>query len=90
MNGIEEIAKLFKNRDNPDEYGPVFGRIEALPDLKIRLNDKILLSADNIKSLVDVDITDADGKYIYLNKQVALLPYKNNNQYLLLGVIANG
>ena len=34
MNGITELAKLFKERENQNDYSPVFGTIIELPNTK--------------------------------------------------------
>lgn len=89
-NGVEEIAKMFKDCKNPPTYSPVFGIIEQLPNLKIRRGSKIILTDRHIKSLIDLYDRDSDGNYIYLKKTVAMLPYSDNNNYLVLGVVQNG
>lgn len=90
MSQYEEFAELFKARDNTAEYAPVYGTIEELPEVKIRIGTKIVITAGQIKSLVNLKERNADEKYICLNKQVAMLPYANNNRYLVLGVVYNG
>lgn len=90
MSNYEELAKLFKSRDNPAEFAPVYGIIEALPEIKIRRGAKIVIAEGQIKSLINLKERNADGKYIYLNKQAAMLPYGNDNKYLVLGVVYNG
>ena len=89
-NGVEEIAKILKERENPPEYRPVFGTVAELPDLKIRYGAKIVLTSKHIKSLIDLSERNSDGNYIYLNKEVAMLPYNEYNNYLVLGVVHNG
>ena len=49
MNGITELAKLLKERENQNDYSPVFGTIIELPNTKIRINDKILLTEEYLK-----------------------------------------
>ena len=91
MNSITELAKMIKGCENPSPYTPMFGRIISLPDLKIQLGTKILLSADNIKAIFDIYEThDYDGhkEYIHLNKEVVLLPYSGKeNKFVAIGVI---
>lgn len=89
-NGVEEFAKILKGHENPPVYSPVYGTVAELPDLKIRYGPKIVLTNKNLKSLVDLRKRDTEGNYIYLNKQVAMLPYNDNNNYLVLGVVQNG
>lgn len=37
MNGITELAKLLKERENVDGYSPMFGTVIELPNTKIRI-----------------------------------------------------
>ena len=89
-NGIAELAKMFKNCQNPPPVCPVFGKIEELPTLKIRRNAKVVLTAAHIKSLIDLYETDIEGRYIHSGATVAMLPYDDDNNYLVLGVVQNG
>ena len=54
MNGITELAKLLKERENDTGYSPMFGTIIELPQVKIRLNEKVIL---NYSKNMEVDIT---------------------------------
>ena len=40
MNAYTELAKLFNERNNNKQYGPVIGKIISLPELKIQINEK--------------------------------------------------
>ena len=75
MNGITELAKLFKERENQNDYSPVFGTIIELPNTKIRINDKILLTEEYLKTCTEYKQTDDGGRYINIQKEVVLLPY---------------
>lgn len=87
MNGITQLAKLFKERENANGYSPMIGRIIGLPDLKIRLGDKVILTAALIKSCVSLDTVDESDRYIYLGKEVVLLPYADNQKFIVIGVM---
>lgn len=90
MNGVTELAKHIKNRDNPSPYTPMFGTIIELPNLKIQLGNNILLDADDIKSTFDLYETreeDNHTEYIHLGKEVVLLPYDKDNKFVVIGVI---
>lgn len=87
MNGITELALLLKERENNGDYSPMFGTIVELPKLKIRVGDKIILTDAHVKKCVAVDAVDAYGRYKYLGAEVVLLPYKNNQKFVLLGVV---
>lgn len=89
LNGAEEFAHMLRERDNPPQYSPVFGKIEELPDIKIRRGNKVQISQKKIKSLINLLERNATGDYIYLGKHVAMLPYNDNNNYLVLGVVYN-
>ena len=92
MDGITELARYIKSCDNPSPYTPIFGTIISLPELKIRLGSRILLYADDIKATFDIyDKTyDSDGRflgYTYLGKEVVLLPYSEDNKFIVIGVV---
>lgn len=88
-NGIIELAKLFKERENQREYTPVFGKIVSLPNLKISIyNNKIELSENQVKSTFDIK-KQIDDEYIYINRTVVLLPYNKHQNYIAIGVINN-
>lgn len=89
MNGITELAKLFKERENQNDYSPVFGTIIELPHTKIRINDKILLTEEYLKTCTEYKQTDDTGRYINLQKEVVLLPYSAGQKFILIGVIQN-
>lgn len=91
MSGITELAKHIRERDNPAAYSPIFGKIISLPNLTIRLGDRILRDAGDIKATFDLyetRIYDGRTEYIHLNKEVVLLPYGRDNKFLAIGVIA--
>nr|DAH06866.1 MAG TPA: Protein of unknown function (DUF2577) [Caudoviricetes sp.] len=88
MDGITRLAKHIKARDNPSPYTPIFGRIISLPELTIQLGNQILLKADDVRATFDLYETRAyDGyiEYIYLNKEVVLLPYYKDNKFIVIG-----
>ncbi|MCC8160965.1 MAG: DUF2577 domain-containing protein [Oscillospiraceae bacterium] len=92
MDGVTELARHIKARDNPASYTPVFGTITSLPELKIQLGDRITVGSDDVKAVFDIyeKEYDSDGnfiRYAYLNKEVAMLPYSDNQKYLVVGVV---
>lgn len=87
MSGITELAKLLKERENSRGYSPVIGRIIQLPNLKIRVGDKVILTSAHIKSCISLTETDENGKYINLGKEVVLLPYADNQKFIVIGVV---
>lgn len=49
MDGISELAMLFKERDNKYYLGPQIGKvISPLPEIKIALGDKIILVKEHL------------------------------------------
>lgn len=49
MNGIVDIAKMLKERDNPQALGVSIGTVVSpMPNIQIRLSDKILLEKENL------------------------------------------
>ena len=87
MNGITELAKLFKERENDTEYSPMFGTIIELPESKIRLNEKVILNNSHLVCLLNLKEQNEDGDYIHLGKEVALLPFANNQKFIVIGVV---
>jgi len=87
LNGITELAKLFKERDNSACYSPVIGQILDLPNVKIRLSDRVILTSAHIKSCVDLTATDENGEYINFGKEVVLLPFADNQKFIVIGVV---
>lgn len=84
---IVELAKLFKERDNTSGYSPMFGTIVSLPNVQIRIGDRIVLDSSHLSSCVDLTATDIHGQYIHLGKTVVLLPYSGQQKFIVIGVI---
>ena len=90
MTNITKLAKHIKARDNPAPYTPMFGKIISLPELKIRLGTRVLLTKEDIKATFDIyDKVVHDGytEYENLNKTVVLLPYSADNKFIAIGVL---
>ena len=90
MNGITALAKHIRDRDNPSPYTPMFGKIISLPELKIRLGTRVLLTKSDIKATFDIYdkvVHDGHTEYVHLNKTVLLLPYSDDNKFIAIGVI---
>lgn len=85
MNGYVEFAKILKERDNPSGYSPQLGVIAELPNIKIKVGSKRVYSAVDLLLMFNITERDEHGRYIYLNKQVLLLPYGGKN--IAVGVI---
>ena len=90
MTNITKLAKHIKARDNPTPYTPMFGKIISLPELKIRLGTRVLLTKEDIKATFDIYdkvVHDGHTEYVHLNKTVLLLPYSDYNKFIAIGVI---
>ncbi len=90
MDGVTELAMHIKGQENPAPYTPMFGKIIELPNLKIQLGNKILLDADDVKATFDLYETrehDGYAEYIHLGKEAVLLPYAEDNKFVVIGVI---
>ena len=90
MTNITKLAKHIKARDNPAPYTPMFGKIISLPELKIRLGTRVLLTKEDIKATFDIYekvVHDGYAEYVNLNKTVVLLPYSGDNKFIAIGVL---
>ena len=87
MNGITELAKLFKERNNEADYSPMFGKVIELPQTKIRINEKVILNDSHLVSCIPLKQRNSDGDYIYLGKEVVLLPFSKNQKFIVIGVV---
>ena len=54
MNGITELAKLLKERENGDGCSPMFGTVIELPNTKIRISDKVILTDSHITLCINL------------------------------------
>ena len=87
MNGITELAKLLKERENSVGYSPMFGTVIELPNTKIRISDKVILTDSHLTLCINLKEKDADGEYINLGKTAVLLPYANGQKFIVIGVV---
>ena len=90
MSNITKLAKHIKARDNPTPYTPMFGKIISLPELKIWLGTRVLLTKSDIKATFDIYdkvVHDGHTEYVHLNKTVVLLPYSGDNKFIAIGVL---
>ncbi|MBQ7960162.1 MAG: hypothetical protein IJ285_02990 [Clostridia bacterium] len=87
MSGITELAKLFKERNNDAGYSPMFGKIIELPRTKIRINEKVILNDSHLVCLFNLKEQNYDGDYINLGKEVVLLPFSNNQKFIVVGMV---
>lgn len=77
MDGISELAKLFKERENKPTMGIQIGKVlSPLPDIKIGFGDRIILDKDN---LIISDLIY--NKTLENNDEVILIPASDNQTY---------
>ena len=87
MNGITELAKLLKERENSGGYSPMFGTVIELANTTIRISDKVILTDSHLTLCINLKEKNADGEYINLGKTVVLLPYANGQKFIVIGVV---
>ena len=87
MNGITELAKLLKERENSDGYSPMFGTVIELPSTKIRIGDNVILTDSHITLCMNLKEQNSDSAYINLGKTVVLMPYANGQKFIVIGVV---
>lgn len=96
MDGIIELAKLFKERENPSVIGLQIGKVISVNPIKIALGDKIILDADDL-------VISESAYYKYdlvngvLNKvpklkmkdKIILLPTNNEQTYFVIDKVVS-
>jgi hypothetical protein len=81
MDGVTELAKLFKERNNDPYEGYVIGEVvSSLPHVKIRIGDKIILDASHLvfaaRLLNDGTLKQGD--------MVMMMPSQNGQSYIVI------
>jgi hypothetical protein len=74
LNGITELANLLKERENSDGYSHLFSTVIELPNTKIRISDKVILTDSHITLCINLKEQNSDGEYVNLCKTVVLMP----------------
>lgn len=80
MDGISELAKLFKERENKPIMGIQIGKVlSPFPNVKIGLGDRIILDKENlvISELIY-------NKILESNDEVILIPTSDNQTYYVI------
>ena len=92
MDAALEMAKILKQRENEEYDFPVSGIVAEIDDtdIKIALNEKVVLNRDMICSIFNLFEKNADGDFIWLGRRIYLLPFfvsgrKAIYKYLALG-----
>jgi len=84
MNGMLELAKMLKDRENKGDYSPLFGRIIELPIIKVRVGDKIILDSSHLTMCVALQHNE---EYSDIGKEVILLPYADGQRFIVIGTV---
>jgi hypothetical protein len=89
-----QLAKLFKERNNPSPIGVVIGKvISGLPNLSVAIGDEILLDADQLiiaNRLYHMHYHDDDEYHtpipisLSVGDLVILLPTANQQMYAVI------
>lgn len=90
MDNTTKLAKHIKSEGNFTPYTPIFGEIISLPEVKIRIGSRVVLTTEDIKTTFDIyekEIHDGYSKYVNLNKTAVLLPYSSDNKFVVIGVV---
>lgn len=60
MDGVSELARLFKERENVPYMGPQLGIVVSpLPDIKVKLGDKIILTKQHLVIAAHLLVTES-------------------------------
>ena len=93
MDGITELAARIKGMET-SQYSPMIGTITSLPELKIRLGDRVQVDADKVTAGFDIYETvrhETYTEYVNLGKQVVLLPCISESgsaaRFIAIGVV---
>lgn len=93
MDGITELAARIKGMET-SQYSPMIGTITSLPELKIRLGDRVQVDADKVTVVFDIYETvrhETYTEYVNLGKQVVLLPCISESgsaaRFIAIGVV---
>jgi hypothetical protein len=86
--GYIELAKILKERDNPNQNNLIIGQIiSPLPQIKIRIYEKVILDKENL--LISEHIyshykQEIHEKWLGIGDEVSLMPINNHQMYYLL------
>ncbi|WP_432406724.1 DUF2577 family protein [Wukongibacter sp. M2B1] len=89
MDGISELARLFKDRENKLYLGPQTGRvISSFPNIKIKLGDKIVLDKKHL--IISEQLIKKRGRFTLKAKETVDYPGKITLEKLIPGDGENG
>lgn len=87
MDGISELARLFKERDNKPYMGPIVGNVVSpLPDIKIQIDNNIILNISNlvISNHTYMHYKNIDDTWLVIGDKVILIPSTDEQTYFLI------
>jgi len=84
MDSVSELAKLFKERENQSVYSPMIGIVIELPDVRIRLADKIILDDSHLTICV---VLQHNAECSDIGREVVLLPYADGQKFFVIGMV---
>lgn len=84
MDGINELAKMLRERDNKQTMDNVqLGRVISLPpNIKVQMDNKIIIGKDRL--LISSYVLSGYAYTLEIGDKVALIPYDNDQKYLLV------
>lgn len=96
MDGITELAKLFKERENANFMGMQVGRVININPLKISLGDKIILDVDDLiiaeTAYYKYELINGTLKQViklFIGAEVILVPSTDEQTYFLIDKVVD-
>lgn len=92
MDGLSELAKMFKSRENKNYMGPIIGEIiSPLPNIKIKLRNEIFLEKHNcvIANHIYIHYKNIDNTYLLNGDKVILIPSGDEQLYFLVDKVVS-
>ena len=84
LDSVSELAKLFKERENQGVYSPMIGTVIELPNIRIRVGDKIILDGSHLTMCA---VLQHNEEYSDIGREVVLLPYADGQKYFVIGMV---
>lgn len=89
MDGMSEMAKLLKERENRPYTGPILGKvIKPLPDIQVRVGDRIILKSNHliVSGHIFKNYKVNDNQWLKAGETVILVPTVDDQKYFILDV----
>jgi hypothetical protein len=76
LDGVTELAKLFKERNNQEYMGFILGKVvTAPPNLQISIGDRIILTSEHVRVAAHVLVGYA--RQVDINGTLSTMTYKD-------------